>query len=162
MLKLGLRGILRLTLFKDVTMLSGCGVGGGSLVYANTLYRPPERFYRDGQWEGMTDWEEALEPHYDTAERMLGAAKIPGDDRATRCSGRLLFTLMVGPGSRLGRPLNLGRTLIRSPRHVLAALAPGVLGPADADPARHADARQRHGLPRPPPAVPARLAHDPP
>jgi cholesterol oxidase len=52
MLKLGLRGILRLTLFKDVTMLSGCGVGGGSLVYANTLYRPPERFYRDGQWEG--------------------------------------------------------------------------------------------------------------
>ena len=104
--KLGLRGILRLTLFKDVTILSGCGVGGGSLVYANTLYRPPERFYRDGQWEGMADWEEALEPHYDTAERMLGAAKIPGDDRATRCSGRLLFTLMVGPGSRLGRPLN--------------------------------------------------------
>jgi cholesterol oxidase len=79
--KLGLRGILRLTLFKDVTILSGCGVGGGSLVYANTLYRPPDRFFRDAQWEGMADWKEALEPHYDTAERMLGATKIPGDDR---------------------------------------------------------------------------------
>ena len=79
--KLGLRGILRLTLFKDVTILSGCGVGGGSLVYANTLYRPPERFFGDAQWADMDDWLEALEPHYETAERMLGAAAIPGDDR---------------------------------------------------------------------------------
>jgi len=79
--RLGLRGIMRLTIFKDVTVLSGSGVGGGSLVYANTLYRPPERFFSDAQWEGMADWHEALEPHYDTAERMLGAATIPGDDR---------------------------------------------------------------------------------
>src|SRR5215208_4013037 len=48
--KLGLRGILRLTLFKDVFIASGCGVGGGSLGYANTLYRPRERFFRDPQW----------------------------------------------------------------------------------------------------------------
>src|SRR5919199_1978604 len=79
--KLGMRGILRFTLFKDVTILSGSGVGGGSLVYANTLYRPPDRFFHDAQWEGMADWKAALEPHYDTAERMLGAARIPGDDR---------------------------------------------------------------------------------
>src|SRR5438876_414149 len=37
--KVGLRGIFRLTLFKDVFVASGCGVGGGSLGYANTLYR---------------------------------------------------------------------------------------------------------------------------
>src|ERR1700712_3116854 len=36
---LGLRGILRLSLFKDIVVVSGCGVGGGSLGYANTLYR---------------------------------------------------------------------------------------------------------------------------
>ena len=79
--RLGLRGILRMSLFKDVTILSGAGVGGGSLVYANTLYRPPERFFSDAQWKDIEDWHAALEPHYDTAERMLGAASIPGDDR---------------------------------------------------------------------------------
>src|ERR1700754_1339492 len=58
--KLGLRGILRMSLFKDVTILTGAGVGGGSLVYANTLYRPPERFFRDPQWEAMADGHAAL------------------------------------------------------------------------------------------------------
>src|SRR3954454_4929546 len=48
--KLELKGILRLTLFKDVFIASVCGVGGGSLGYANTLYRPRERFFRDPQW----------------------------------------------------------------------------------------------------------------
>ena len=55
--RLGLRGILRMTLFKDVFVLSGSGVGGGSLVYANTLYRPPERFYQAEQWADMDDGE---------------------------------------------------------------------------------------------------------
>ena len=41
--RLGLRGIFRLTPFKDVAVVSGCGVGGGSLGYANTLYVPPQR-----------------------------------------------------------------------------------------------------------------------
>src|SRR3954463_16554715 len=47
---LGLKGILRLSLFKDVFVASGCGVGGGSLGYANTLYRARPRFYQDRQW----------------------------------------------------------------------------------------------------------------
>ena len=36
----------------------GAGVGGGSLVYANTLYRPHDAFYRDPQWEDDDDFEE--------------------------------------------------------------------------------------------------------
>jgi cholesterol oxidase len=50
--RLGLRGIFRMTLFKDVFVVSGCGVGGGSLGYANTHYRPRagSAFYRDPQW----------------------------------------------------------------------------------------------------------------
>jgi len=78
--RLGLRGILRISLFKDVTILSGAGVGGGSLVYANTLYRPPQRFFEDAQWCELADWEHELGRHYETAERMLGAARIPYDD----------------------------------------------------------------------------------
>jgi cholesterol oxidase len=70
--RLGWFGIQRLTLLRDVLVLSGAGVGGGSLVYANTLYRPPRAFFADPQWRGITDWESELAPHYDQAERMLG------------------------------------------------------------------------------------------
>jgi cholesterol oxidase len=75
--KLGMRGILRLTLFKDIFIASGCGVGGGSLGYANTLYRARPAFFRDPQWGELHDWEAALSPHYDTAERLLGVADYP-------------------------------------------------------------------------------------
>ncbi len=82
--RLGLRGIQRMTLLRDVLVLSGAGVGGGSLVYANTLYRPHDAFYHDPQWAGITDWREELDQHYATAERMLGAvpaeADTPADD----------------------------------------------------------------------------------
>lgn len=70
--KLGLRGIMRMSIFKDVNVVSGCGVGGGSLGYANTLYRPRPAFYKDEQWGELADWERELGPHYVTAERMLG------------------------------------------------------------------------------------------
>ncbi len=69
----GMRGVLRMTLFKDVFVVSGSGVGGGSLGYANTLYRAREGFYRHEQWRELSDdWGAELKPHYDTAERMLG------------------------------------------------------------------------------------------
>jgi cholesterol oxidase len=70
--RIGLRGILRMSPFKDVFVVSGSGVGGGSLGYANTLYRPRPAFYRDRQWGDLADWEVELGPHYMTAERMLG------------------------------------------------------------------------------------------
>ena len=54
--KLGMRGIQRISLLPDIMILSGTGVGGGSLVYANTLYEPPEPFYTDDQWADITDW----------------------------------------------------------------------------------------------------------
>ncbi len=74
---IGLRGILRLSPFSDVFIAAGAGVGGGSLVYANTLYRAAPEFFANPQWAGLTDWSTALEPHYDTAERMLGVNTVP-------------------------------------------------------------------------------------
>src|SRR5689334_16815427 len=53
---LGLYGIQRIHLLKDVVILAGAGVGGGSLNYANTLYQPPAPFYNDPQWGHITDW----------------------------------------------------------------------------------------------------------
>ena len=80
----GLKGILRLTLFKDIFIASGCGVGGGSLGYANTLYRPLPGFYSNPQWSGLADWERELATHYDTAERMLGVTEYDTEGPADR------------------------------------------------------------------------------
>jgi cholesterol oxidase len=76
--RLGLRGIFRLTVFKDVFIASGNGVGGGSLGYANTLYRARPAFFTDRQWDGLADWNRELGLHYETAERMLGVADYEG------------------------------------------------------------------------------------
>lgn len=74
---LGCLGIQRLTLLRNAFILSGAGVGGGSLVYANTLYEPPTPFYQDLQWRHITDWQQELAPHYDQARRMLGVTTNP-------------------------------------------------------------------------------------
>ena len=74
---LGLRGMQRITLLKDIVVLSAAGVGGGSLVYANTLYQPPAPFFADPRWAGITDWARELEPHYAQATRMLGVTVQP-------------------------------------------------------------------------------------
>lgn len=74
-------GIMRMTLLRDVLIVSGTGVGGGSLVYANTLYEPPDEFYRDPQWAHITDWKSELAPHYDQAKRMLGVTRAHATTR---------------------------------------------------------------------------------
>ncbi|MEH3054406.1 MAG: GMC family oxidoreductase [Patulibacter minatonensis] len=79
---LGLRGIWKLTLFKDAFIMTGTGVGGGSNVYAMTLYTPPDRFFEDRQWAGMRNWKTALAPHFETAQRMLGVTDVRKDDKA--------------------------------------------------------------------------------
>ena len=74
---LGLYGIQRIHLLNKVMILAGAGVGGGSLNYANTLYVPPEPFFKDRQWGHITDWQEELKPFYDQAQRMLGVRLNP-------------------------------------------------------------------------------------
>jgi cholesterol oxidase len=75
--KLGLLGIQRIHILPDVVILAGAGVGGGSLVYANTLYQPGDKYFADPQWAGITDWKSELEPCYDQARRMLGVVQNP-------------------------------------------------------------------------------------
>ena len=75
--RLGLRGIQRIHVLPNVLVLAGAGVGGGSLVYANTLYKPPASYFDDKQWKHITDWDSELTPWYDQASRMLGVAQNP-------------------------------------------------------------------------------------
>ncbi|MGB8380613.1 MAG: GMC family oxidoreductase [Dermatophilaceae bacterium] len=72
-------GVQRIHRLRDVMILAGAGVGGGSLNYANTLYVPPPAFFEDPQWARITDWQSELAPHYETASRMLGVVTNPCD-----------------------------------------------------------------------------------
>ena len=74
--RLGCRGIQRVTPLRNVLVLSGAGVGGGSLVYANTLYEPPAHVWDDAAWA------DELAPWYDQARRMLGVTRFPDDTAA--------------------------------------------------------------------------------
>jgi cholesterol oxidase len=75
--RLGLLGIQRIELLKNVMVLSGAGVGGGSLVYGNTLYEPFPSFFTEARWSHITDWRAELTPFLDQAKRMLGVVVNP-------------------------------------------------------------------------------------
>ncbi|MBP6660317.1 MAG: GMC family oxidoreductase, partial [Chitinophagales bacterium] len=72
---LGLQGLFKLTFYRHVAIVSGVGVGGGSLVYANTLPIPKSEFFNSGHWNGLENWEENLKPFYDVSLKMLGAER---------------------------------------------------------------------------------------
>ena len=78
-------GIWAFHLLRDVLVLHGVGVGGGSLMYANTLLEPPDAVWDDPRWRGLLDWRAEMPAHYKTARRMLGSATNPrlgADDEA--------------------------------------------------------------------------------
>ncbi|WP_432476815.1 GMC oxidoreductase [Nocardioides sp. GXQ0305] len=90
---LGMYGIQRIDMVRDCMIVAGAGVGGGSLVYANTLYEPLEAFYRDPSWAHITDWKTELAPYYDQAKRMLGVVenpvRTPSDDVMEKVAGEM-------------------------------------------------------------------------
>jgi len=77
-------GFQKLSFYTTASILSGAGVGGGSLVYANTLYTPPDDFFTNESWRSFGDWKKTLEPFYDRASFMLGRtkySKLNAEDR---------------------------------------------------------------------------------
>ena len=75
--RLGFRGLFVMRFFRHVTVLAGAGIGGGSLVYANTLPIPKSGFFKSEAWAKLADWETELAPHYREAQRMMGAVATP-------------------------------------------------------------------------------------
>ena len=112
--RLGCFGIQRIHRLPDVTVLAGAGVGGGSLVYANTLYRPDPAFYDDPQWRDIADWESELAPYYEIASRMLGVVRNPtmtASDEAMRA---------------VAEEMGVGHTFALTPVGVFFGDGPGV------------------------------------
>ena len=128
--RLGLRGIQRIHALPDVLVLAGAGVGGGSLVYANTLYQPPDSYFNDEQWRHITDWKEELLPWYDQASRMLGVAKNP------------YFSPSDQAMKDVADEMGVGNTFTLAPLGVHFGQGPGII---EADPYFGGVGPARHG-----------------
>lgn len=98
---LGWKGLFQMHFFRHVAVLSGVGVGGGSLVYANTLPHSKKEFFHSGSWQGLADWEQELAPYYAIAEKMLGAQEHPYTSRSEKLMQELAPAL--GPEARFKR-----------------------------------------------------------
>ncbi|MBU6352503.1 MAG: GMC family oxidoreductase [Actinomycetales bacterium] len=128
--RLGLRGIQRIHALPDVLVLAGAGVGGGSLVYANTLYQPPDSYFQDEQWRHITNWKDELLPWYDQASRMLGVAKNP------------YFSPSDQAMKDVAEEMGVGHTFTLAPLGVHFGQGPGVI---EADPYFGGVGPARHG-----------------
>ncbi len=105
--RLGLWGVQRVHALHDVVVLAGAGVGGGSLNYGCTLFRPPRSYFEDPAWAHITDWEAELAPHYEVAERMLGVS----DARCSQAAERVVERAAALLGRRESlRPTAVGIT----------------------------------------------------
>jgi cholesterol oxidase len=72
---IALRGFFNMRFFRHVTILHGCAVGGGSITYASTMLRPPDKVWDSGSWKALDDWKSEMPQHFDTASRMLGVTE---------------------------------------------------------------------------------------
>jgi len=114
---LGCFGIQRIHRLNNVIVLAGAGVGGGSLVYANTLYVPGPEFFDDPHWADITDWSDELGPYYDQAQRMLGVVRNP-----TMTAADVAFRAVADE-------MGVGHTFTRTPVGVHFGSAPGSPAP---------------------------------
>jgi cholesterol oxidase len=89
-------GILQLSVFRDLMVLHGSGVGGGSLVYANVLVEPDERLFEAPDWRRLQDWKAVLRPHFATARAMLGVTENPRLTASDRAVEAVATSLGVG------------------------------------------------------------------
>jgi len=126
---LGMRGIQRLDFLGDVVAMSGAGVGGGSLVYANTLIEPDPEFFTDPQWSAITDWRSELAPWYERARRMLGVTPA----NATTPADRVVEAIASHFGAEdTYRPVDVavyrGEPGTRVPDPFFGGLGPDVVG----------------------------------
>jgi len=94
-------GIMELSVFKNLFVFRGDGVGGGSLVYAAVLMEPDDKFFTASTWPHKDDWKKILRPHYDMARKMLGVDANPklttADETLKKVSAEMGYPDMFRP-----------------------------------------------------------------
>ncbi len=166
----GCYGIQRIDMVRDCMIVAGAGVGGGSLVYANTLYEPLEAFYRDPSWSHICDWKAELAPYYDQAKRMLGVVenplRTPSDEVMEKVAGEMgvaetFHPTPVGvffgtgdqaPGETVADPYFGGAGPERQAVHRLRRVHDRLSAPRQEHPAEELPLPRRAGRRRRPPA----------
>jgi len=88
--RLGCTGTWKLTPTRRLIALGGSGLGGGSLLYANTTYVPERTIFASEHWaRSRPDWYEVLLPFYGLAQRMLGVGAGRYEGVADRVLGEV-------------------------------------------------------------------------
>jgi cholesterol oxidase len=107
----GLYGMFNLWSFTGIGALVSSGLGGGSLIYANVLLRKPEKWFvkedlAQGGYEHWPVTRAELDPHYDTAEIMLGGQEYPFEAITPKTRA------LRGVGEALGREFILPKLAV--------------------------------------------------
>lgn len=68
-------GVQAVSVLPGVLALHGKGVGGGSLVYANTLMQPQEEVFEGSEWPQTVAWNIELNTPFARAKKMLGVTQ---------------------------------------------------------------------------------------
>lgn len=72
-------GLFNVHQFEEISILSGCGLGGSSLINANVAFRPDADVFTQNVWPMLLRNRAYLDPYYDLAEYELGVAREPFD-----------------------------------------------------------------------------------
>ena len=71
-------GFFDLRIMRDVAVMTGAAVGGGSIVYANVQLRAPDDVFDDPAWPAAID-AAGLRPYYDRTEQALQPRETPAE-----------------------------------------------------------------------------------
>ena len=91
-------GWLEFLPFRHMVVVTGAGVGGGSLVYANVSEPPPPDTFDQG-WPPEITYAE-LEPHFTKVGEMLNVQEIPDDQLTRRFELTREAANAIGAGNR--------------------------------------------------------------
>lgn len=91
---------------KDLHVLTGCGLGGGSLINAAVALRPDATEFQRGKWPASVAGDGLLAPAFERAERMLGVATLPGANAFAK------FRALQRGGDMLGASVEVVPTTI--------------------------------------------------
>jgi len=96
-------GMFDVRIMRDVAIVTGAGVGGGSLVYANVQLRAPDAIFDDPAWPAAIDGRE-LDRFYTRTEAALQPRTTPADPPLPKVAA---FAAMARAAGRTAVPLPL-------------------------------------------------------